>query len=129
MKIATHNVNGIQGRLETLLTWLAQTRPDIVCLQELKAPQAQSPERELARAGYEVVCHGPGRRWNGVAIPSRQDAPLLTRRGLSQDPDPCQCGCIEAAVNGLMVSCPRTEAIPCSRGAAVIVAWSVITHS
>ena len=58
MKIATHNVNGIQGRLEMPLIWLAETRPDIDCLQELKAPQAQSPERELARAGYEAVCHG-----------------------------------------------------------------------
>ena len=47
MKIATYNINGVNGRLETLLTWLAETQPDIVCLQELKAPQAKFPDRQL----------------------------------------------------------------------------------
>ena len=102
MKIATYNINGIPGRLEMPLVWLAETRPDIVCLQELKAPQAQSPERELARAGYEAVCHGQS-RWNDVAIRSRGSEAVLTRRGLPRDPDPSQSPYIKAAVNSLLV--------------------------
>ena len=104
MKIATYNINGIQGRLETLLTWLAETRPDIVCLQELKAPQAKFPEKQLAEAGYGAVWHGQS-HWNGVAILSRGSEPVLTRRGLPEDPDPSRSRYIEAAVNGLLIGC------------------------
>lgn len=104
MKVATYNINGINGRLETLLAWLAETQPDIVCLQELKAPQAKFPERPLAEVGYSAVWHGQS-RWNGVAILSRGSKPVLTRRGLPKDPDPSQSRYIEAAVNGLLVGC------------------------
>ena len=51
VKIATYNVNGVNGRLSVLLRWLAKAEPDIVCLQELKAPDERFPEvpiRELA---------------------------------------------------------------------------------
>ena len=68
MRIATYNINGINGRLETLLAWLYDTRPDLACLQEFKAPQAKFPEKQLAKAGYASVWHGQS-RWNGVAIP------------------------------------------------------------
>ena len=44
MKIATFNVNGINGRLPVLLRWLAEAKPDVVCLQELKAPDEKFPE-------------------------------------------------------------------------------------
>jgi len=50
MKIATFNVNGIKGRLPILLRWLDSSRPDVVCLQELKAPQDKFPEAALAKA-------------------------------------------------------------------------------
>lgn len=104
LKIGTYNINGINGRLETLLTWLSETNPDIVCLQELKAPQAKFPEKQLTEAGYASVWHGQS-RWNGVAILSRIGEPVLTRRGLPRDPDPSQSRYIEAAVNGLLVGC------------------------
>lgn len=104
MKIATYNINGINGRLETLLAWLSEAGPDIVCLQELKAPQAKFPERRLKEAGYAAVWHGQS-RWNGVAILSRIGEPVLTRRELPKDPDPSQSRYIEAAVNGLLVGC------------------------
>jgi exonuclease III len=45
LKIATYNINGINGRLPNLLRWLAEAKPDIVCLQELKAPDNLFPER------------------------------------------------------------------------------------
>ncbi len=58
MKIATYNVNGINGRLSVLLRWLEQDTPDVVCLQELKASDHLFPQRGLRDAGYEAVWHG-----------------------------------------------------------------------
>ncbi len=49
MKIATYNINGINGRLHNLLRWLAEEKPDVVCLQELKAPDNLFPKRGIAR--------------------------------------------------------------------------------
>ncbi len=102
MRIATYNVNGINGRLPVLLRWLAESRPDIVCLQELKAPQEKFPATAIADAGYEAIWHGQT-SWNGVAILSRVGTPIETRRGLPDDPDPGQSRYIEAAVNGVLV--------------------------
>ena len=67
MKIATFNVNGINGRLPVLLRWLAEAKPDVVCLQELKAPSEKFPEPAIREAGYRAVWHGQ-KSWNGVAI-------------------------------------------------------------
>ena len=102
MKVATYNVNGVNGRLPVLLRWLDQSRPDIVCLQELKAGSEKFPEAAIAAAGYEAIWHGQ-KSWNGVAILSRVGTPVETRRGLPDDPDPSQSRYIEAAVNGLLI--------------------------
>ena len=59
MKIATFNVNGVNGRLSVLLRWLATTEPDVVCLQELKAEDRAFPEDVLRRAGYRAACRCP----------------------------------------------------------------------
>lgn len=103
MKIATYNVNGINGRLPVLLRWLELTSPDIVLLQELKAPQENFPEAALARAGYAAIWHGQS-RWNGVALLSRASEIHETRRALPGDPDDTQSRYIEAAVDGLLVA-------------------------
>ena len=58
MKIATYNVNGVNGRLPVLLHWLAQSKPDVACLQELKAPDEKFPVDAIRQAGYEAVWHG-----------------------------------------------------------------------
>ena len=55
MRIVTYNVNGITARLPNLLRWLEQRAPDVVCLQELKAPQEKFPELAIRAAGYGVV--------------------------------------------------------------------------
>jgi exodeoxyribonuclease III len=55
MKIATYNVNGVNGRLPVLLRWLNEARPDVVCLQELKAPQEKFPINDIRKAGYGAV--------------------------------------------------------------------------
>lgn len=103
MRIATYNVNGVNGRLESLLAWLEETRPDVVCLQELKAPEEKFPQAALRRAGYEAVWHGQS-RWNGVAILARGRQPIETRRGLPGDRSDIQSRYVEAAVNGVLVA-------------------------
>jgi len=102
VKIATYNVNGVNGRLPVLLRWLEEGRPDIVCLQELKAPQEKFPEEAISAVGYEAIWHGQ-KSWNGVAILSRVGAIHETRRGLPGDPDDLHSRYIEAAVGGIIV--------------------------
>ncbi|HRI53815.1 MAG TPA: exodeoxyribonuclease III [Pseudomonadota bacterium] len=104
MKIATYNVNGVNGRLPVLLRWLAAAQPDVVCLQELKAPQDNFPEAALRAAGYGAIWHGQ-KSWNGVAILARGDKPLETRRGLPGDAADAQSRYIEAAIDGLLIGC------------------------
>jgi exodeoxyribonuclease-3 len=104
MKIVTYNVNGITARLPNLLRWLGETRPDIVCLQELKAPQEKFPESAIRDAGYGVIWHGQ-KSWNGVAILSRGSDPVEIRRVLPGDPEDVHSRYIEANVKGLVVGC------------------------
>ena len=104
MRIATYNVNGVNGRLPNLVAWLKEAKPDVVCLQELKAPDEKFPAAAIAAAGYGAIWHGQ-KSWNGVAILARDTDPEETRRGLPGDPDPAQSRYIEAAVNGLIVGC------------------------
>lgn len=84
MRLATWNVNSVKARLPRLLPWLAETTPDIVCLQETKCVAEAFPEAEVAELGYSVAAHGDG-RWNGVAILSRVGLTGV-RRGLSDEP-------------------------------------------
>lgn len=102
MKVATYNVNGVNGRLTVLLRWLAESHPDVVVLQELKAPQEKFPEAAIRDLGYEAIWHGQ-KSWNGVAMLSRVGEIHETRRGLPDDPDPSQSRYIEAAVNGILI--------------------------
>jgi exodeoxyribonuclease-3 len=104
VKIATFNINGINTRLANLLDWLRDTRPDVVCLQELKATDAQFPAKAIADAGYHAVWQGE-HRWNGVAILSRNAEPIVTRRTLPGDPRDNQSRYLEAAVNGVLIAC------------------------
>ncbi len=104
MKIATYNVNGVNGRLPVLLEWLAEARPDVVCLQELKAPQERFPADAIRAAGYGAVWLGQ-KSWNGVAILARGEPPVETCRGLPGEPDSAQSRYIEAQVNGMLVGC------------------------
>ena len=104
MKIATFNVNGVNGRLPVLLRWLQQSRPDAVCLQELKAPQERFPEAALADAGYRAIWHGQ-KSWNGVAILRRGVMPVESRRGLPGDPEDLHSRYLEADIDGMTVAC------------------------
>jgi exodeoxyribonuclease-3 len=104
VKIATFNVNGINGRLPRLLEWLEESKPDVACLQEVKAPQDKFPESAIAKAGYGAIWQGQS-RWNGVAILARGCDPVETRRCLPGDPEDEQARYIEAAVTGVLVGC------------------------
>lgn len=107
MKIATFNVNGINGRLPRLLEWLGQSQPDVACLQELKTSDEKFPAAAIEKAGYGAIWHGQ-KSWNGVAILARGREPVETRRGLPDgDPDPggdSQSRYLEAAVDGVLVA-------------------------
>jgi exodeoxyribonuclease-3 len=104
MKIATYNVNGVNGRLPVLLRWLEETKPDVVCLQELKAPQEKFPEQAIKDAGYNAIWHGQ-KSWNGVAILARNKEIKELRRGLDGDPEDLHSRYIEAMIDGIVIGC------------------------
>ena len=104
MKIATYNVNGISSRMPVLLRWLAESKPDVACLQELKAPQENFPEAAITDAGYEAIWHGQ-KSWNGVAILSKVGKPEEVCRALPGDPEDSHSRYIEAVVNGVQIGC------------------------
>jgi exodeoxyribonuclease-3 len=103
MKIASFNVNGINGRLQRLLEWLAETRPDIACLQETKTDDSRFPVQALDDAGYACVWHGMPRH-HGVAVLARDTAPVELRRGLPGDDTDGQARYLEAQVKGLHIA-------------------------
>jgi exodeoxyribonuclease III len=104
MRIATYNVNGINGRLPVLMRWLNETSPDVVCLQELKAPQEKFPEQAITGAGYHAIWHGQ-KSWNGVAILSKHEKPEEICRALPGDDEDTHSRYIEAKINGITVGC------------------------
>lgn len=104
MKIATYNVNGVNGHLRVLLRWLEESKPDVACLQELKAPQEKFPLEAIQAAGYNAIWHGQ-KSWNGVAILSRHHEISEIRRSLPGDPEDMHSRYIEAVVNNITVGC------------------------
>jgi len=71
LKVATWNVNGIRARQAQFCEWLARDRPDVVCLQELKAEPGQIPEA-CKVADYDTFWHGM-RAYSGVSLHVRRD--------------------------------------------------------
>jgi len=104
VKIATYNVNGVNGHLPSLLRWLDESAPDVACLQELKAPQEKFPEAAIRNAGYHPIWHGQ-KSWNGVAILARGSEPEEIRRALPGDPEDLHSRYIEAVVDGVLIGC------------------------
>jgi len=104
MRIVTYNVNSINARLPNVLRWLQETAPDVVCLQELKAPQEKFPESAIRDAGYGMIWHGQ-KSYNGVAILARNAEPAEIRRALPGGPDDVHSRYIEATVHGILIGC------------------------
>ncbi|MBV7265580.1 exodeoxyribonuclease III [Erythrobacter ani] len=88
MKIATYNINGIKARLPRLKEWLAETRPSVACLQEIKSQDEGFPASEFEELGYHAIWHGQ-KSFNGVAILTDGEAgyepPEEVQRGLGID--------------------------------------------
>ena len=103
MKIATYNVNGVNGRLPRILEWLAETSPDIVCLQELKTDDSKVPVQAIEWAGYGAVWHGQ-RSHHGVAVLAKGATPTELRRGLPGDNDDKQSRYLETTVKEMTVA-------------------------
>jgi exodeoxyribonuclease-3 len=103
MRIATFNINDVNKRLANLLDWLRAARPDVVCLQELKAADSAFPQAAFGKTGYGAVWRGQ-KTWNGVAILARGCEPIITRTELPGDPADTQSRYIEAAVNGVLIT-------------------------
>jgi len=103
MKIATFNVNDVNKRLANLLVWLREAKPDVACLQELKAADRAFPLAAIEKAGYGAVWRGE-KSWNGVAILARGCEPVLIRNELPGDPDDKQSRYLEAAVKGVLIA-------------------------
>ena len=80
MKIATFNINNINKRLQNLLAWSRTSKPDVVCLQELKATDREFPKAAIEQAGYSAVWRGQ-KSWNGVAILARGAEPRRNGKG------------------------------------------------
>jgi len=105
MKLATYNVNGVNGRLPVLLRWLSEAQPDLVCLQELKAPQEKFPLSGIEAAGYQAIWHGQ-KSWNGVAVLAKQDIPLREiTRALPGDPEDLQSRYLEVLAGPIVLAC------------------------
>src|SRR4051794_34202559 len=81
LKVATFNINNVNRRLPNLLAWLKSAKPDIVCLQELKAEQNNFPVDAIEKAGYGAIWKGQ-KTWNGVAILAKGETPIQTRDAL-----------------------------------------------
>jgi exodeoxyribonuclease-3 len=103
LKIATFNINGVVKRLANLLDWLAESAPDVVCLQELKVAEPDFPRAAIEAAGYGAMWRGQ-RAWNGVAILARGTDPVPTRAALPGDDADHQPRYVEAAVRGVLVA-------------------------
>lgn len=83
MKIATWNINGVRARIDNLVAWLAESAPEIVCLQEIKTVDEGFPREAIEALGYHVETHGQ-KGFNGVAILSKLPFDEVTR-GLPGD--------------------------------------------
>ena len=111
MKVATWNVNSLNVRLPHLIEWLAQARPDVMCMQELKLEDAKFPRAELQAAGYFAAFSGQ-KTYNGVAILARSP-PLDVSTGIADFQDE-QKRVLAATVDGVRVVC-----VYCPNGQAV----------
>src|SRR5436190_14769075 len=101
MRIVSWNINSLRRRQERLLSWLTETKPDIVCLQETKCTDDQFPELALRTAGYNSAFHGQ-KSYNGVAILARQQLENVRASLCDEEVDP-QARVLAATVGAVRV--------------------------
>ncbi|HXS53642.1 MAG TPA: exodeoxyribonuclease III [Usitatibacter sp.] len=103
MKIATFNVNGVNGRLPRLVEWLEESAPDVACLQETKTSDDRFPAKALESAGYSALWHGQ-RSHHGVAILARGVQLREIRRGLPGGSADREARYLEAEAGAIVVA-------------------------
>jgi exodeoxyribonuclease-3 len=104
VRVVTWNVNSLKMRMPRVLEFIELHRPDVLLLQETKAPPDAFPDLELAEAGYHAVHHSAG-QWAGVAILARSDLPLeAPALSLPGDPVPDEARWCEATVDGIRMA-------------------------
>ena len=112
MRVVSWNINSLRKRQDRLLGWLAETQPDVVCLQETKCSDDQFPELALRNAGYHSAFHGQ-KSYNGVAILSRTRL-TETRAALCDEEDDPQARVIAGNAGEIRVYCvyaPNGQAV------------------
>jgi len=109
MRIATWNVNSVRTRLDQVVAWLQEERPEVLCLQETKVADELFPHQAFEELGYRVEISGQ-KAYNGVAIVSLlplEDVQVGFQALLSDDPEACELGeqkrVISALVEGVRV--------------------------
>jgi exodeoxyribonuclease-3 len=104
VRVVTWNVNSLKMRMPRVLEFIDTHRPDVLFLQETKAPADAFPDLELAEAGYHAVHHSAG-QWAGVALVARSDLPI-ENPGLSLpgDPVPEEARWCEATIAGIRMA-------------------------
>ena len=103
IKVASFNINGIKARLPRLLELLAETRPSVACLQEIKTQDEGFPAAEFEALGYKAIWHGQ-KGFNGVAILADGEMPVEVRRGLEGEPEDEHARYLEAEVFGIRIA-------------------------
>ena len=103
MKVATWNVNSIRARLERVVPWLEETRPDVLLMQESKVTDEQFPRAELEALGYQLATHGQ-RTYNGVAVLARTPIEVIAR-GFGDGDDDSEARFLDARVSGVRFLC------------------------
>ena len=101
MKVATYNVNSIRQRLPIVLDWMAEHKPDVMCLQETKVQDQDFPAEAITKAGYFVTYRGM-KAYNGVATLTRT-VPERVVYGLHEGPDNDDFRIIQTVVGGIPI--------------------------
>lgn len=101
MRIATFNANSVRKRLDAILEWIGEYKPDVLAIQETKVEDAAFPRDSFEEAGLHVAFHGM-KSYNGVALVSRQpiESPFM---GFGDPLWPDDCRILSAEVNGLKI--------------------------
>src|SRR5690348_4727819 len=101
MKIATWNINSVRRRLPLVVDWLSANRPDVLCLQETKTPDAEFPALAFLAAGYHATYRGM-KGYNGVATLTLGE-PESVMHGLCEGPDNEDVRIVRTVVRGIPI--------------------------
>lgn len=103
MRLATWNVNSVRARLPLVLAWMAEAKPDVLLMQEIKCETDAFPAMEFKAAGYDVYALGQ-KSYNGVALASRMKIENVEEGLPLAEGEDAQARYLEASVGGVRVA-------------------------